>query len=161
VTHSQSEAFAMADRIVIMSKGEIAQIGTAREIYRAPVSRFVAEFVGRNNIFTGTSQGGGIITTAFGALTVGGERAKGTSVSFSVAADLMSVSATPPATNSIEAQLLSEEFVGSMVTLFFEAKDGTELKVQMPERSFAALPLDTSRSVYLNFAPENAQLLKD
>ena len=102
-----------------------------------------------------------MITTAFGALTVGGERAKGTSVSFSVAADLMSVSATPPATNSIEAQLLSEEFVGSMVTLFFEAKDGTELKVQMPERSFAALPLDTSRSVYLNFAPENAQLLKD
>ena len=161
VTHSQSEAFAMADRIVIMSKGEIAQIGTAREIYRAPVNRFVAEFVGRNNIFTGTSQGGGIITTAFGALTVGGERAKGTSVSFSVAADLMSVSATPPATNSIEAQLLSEEFVGSMVTLFFEAKDGTELKVQMPERSFAALPVDTAQSIYLSFAAENAQLLKD
>ena len=82
VTHSQSEAFAMADRIVIMSKGEIAQIGTAREIYRAPVNRFVAEFVGRNNIFTGISQGGGSVETPFGTLTVSGERAKGMSVSF-------------------------------------------------------------------------------
>ena len=55
VTHSQSEAFAMADRVVIMSQGEIEQIGRPREIYREPVSRFVAEFVGRNNILTGRS----------------------------------------------------------------------------------------------------------
>ena len=54
VTHSQSEAFAMADRVVIMAKGEIAQIGSARDIYRTPANRFVAEFVGRNNIFSGT-----------------------------------------------------------------------------------------------------------
>ena len=58
VTHSQSEAFAMADRVVIMSKGEIAQIGSARDIYRTPANRFVAEFVGRNNIFSGTGQCG-------------------------------------------------------------------------------------------------------
>lgn len=50
VTHSQSEAFAMADRVVIMAQGEIAQIGTPQEIFRAPRNRFVAEFVGRNNI---------------------------------------------------------------------------------------------------------------
>jgi ABC-type nitrate/sulfonate/bicarbonate transport system ATPase subunit/peptidoglycan/xylan/chitin deacetylase (PgdA/CDA1 family) len=42
VTHSQSEAFAMADRVVIMGHGEIAQIGPAREVYRSPASRFVA-----------------------------------------------------------------------------------------------------------------------
>jgi len=54
VTHSQSEAFAMADRVVIMGDGEIMQIGSAREIYRSPKNRFVAEFVGRNNILSGT-----------------------------------------------------------------------------------------------------------
>ena len=54
VTHSHSEVFAMTDRVVIMSQGEIAQIGKPREIYRAPANRFVAEFVGRNNILTGT-----------------------------------------------------------------------------------------------------------
>jgi spermidine/putrescine transport system ATP-binding protein len=42
VTHSQSEAFAMADRVVIMSRGRIAQIGTPKDIYRAPDNRFVA-----------------------------------------------------------------------------------------------------------------------
>ena len=54
VTHSQSEAFAMADRVVIMGNGEIAQAGAPRDIYREPANRFVAEFVGRNNIVSGT-----------------------------------------------------------------------------------------------------------
>jgi spermidine/putrescine transport system ATP-binding protein len=53
VTHSQSEAFAMADRVVIMSNGEVAQVGQPKDIYRAPANRFVAEFVGRNNIISG------------------------------------------------------------------------------------------------------------
>lgn len=161
VTHSQSEAFAMADRIVIMSKGEIAQIGTAREIYRAPVNRFVAEFVGRNNIFMGKSRGGDAVETAFGILHVGTDRPDGSAVSFSVAADLMTIATVRPSSNAIEAQLLSEEFVGSMVTLFFEAKDGTELKVQMPERSFSALSIETGKPAFLSFASENAHLLRD
>ena len=45
VTHSQSEAFAMADRVVIMGNGEIAQVGTPKDIYRSPQNKFVAEFV--------------------------------------------------------------------------------------------------------------------
>ncbi|WP_322514068.1 ABC transporter ATP-binding protein [Rhodopseudomonas palustris] len=50
VTHDQSEAMELGDRIVVMSKGAIAQIGAPREIYFRPVSRFVAEFVGAANI---------------------------------------------------------------------------------------------------------------
>ncbi len=49
VTHDQSEAMALSDRIVIMNQGRIAQIGTPRQIYDTPVDRFVAEFVGRAN----------------------------------------------------------------------------------------------------------------
>jgi hypothetical protein len=52
VTHSQSEAFSMADRVVIMSRGVIEQIGTPQEIYRTPRTRFVAEFLGSSNIFS-------------------------------------------------------------------------------------------------------------
>jgi putative spermidine/putrescine transport system ATP-binding protein len=50
VTHDQAEAMELGDRIVVMRKGVIAQIGTPRDIYFAPQSRFVAEFVGAANI---------------------------------------------------------------------------------------------------------------
>jgi putative spermidine/putrescine transport system ATP-binding protein len=50
VTHDQAEAMALGDRIVVMRKGAIAQTGTPRDIYFAPTSRFVAEFVGAANI---------------------------------------------------------------------------------------------------------------
>ncbi len=50
VTHDQAEAMTLGDRIVVMSRGAIAQIGTPKEIYFKPVNRFVAEFVGAANI---------------------------------------------------------------------------------------------------------------
>ena len=49
VTHDQSEAMAMSDRVVVLNQGRVEQIGTPAEIYRRPASRFVAGFVGRAN----------------------------------------------------------------------------------------------------------------
>ncbi len=54
VTHDQGEALAMADRIVVMNKGEIEQIGTPEEIYSRPNTPFVANFVGKANLIEGT-----------------------------------------------------------------------------------------------------------
>jgi putative spermidine/putrescine transport system ATP-binding protein len=54
VTHDQSEAAAMADRIAIMNHGEIVQIGTAKELYNSPRNRFVAAFLGNANLFAVT-----------------------------------------------------------------------------------------------------------
>lgn len=50
VTHDQSEAMALSDKIVIMKDGKIAQVGTPHEIYQKPNSAFVAKFIGRANI---------------------------------------------------------------------------------------------------------------
>jgi spermidine/putrescine transport system ATP-binding protein len=50
VTHDQEEALTMSDRIAVMSAGRLQQIGTAREIYEAPVNRFVADFIGETNL---------------------------------------------------------------------------------------------------------------
>jgi putative spermidine/putrescine transport system ATP-binding protein len=58
VTHDQAEAMVLGDRIVVMSKGAIAQAGRPRDIYFAPASRFVAEFIGAANIVEGQSAGG-------------------------------------------------------------------------------------------------------
>lgn len=52
VTHDQEEAFALSDRIVLLSKGRSQQVGTARELYDHPANEFVARFIGRANIFS-------------------------------------------------------------------------------------------------------------
>ena len=54
VTHDQEEALTMSDRIVLMRQGRIEQIGTPRELYDRPVSRYVADFIGETNLLTGT-----------------------------------------------------------------------------------------------------------
>jgi putative spermidine/putrescine transport system ATP-binding protein len=61
VTHDQSEAMELGDRIVVMQKGAIAQIGTPREIYFAPNSRFVAEFIGAANILESPVENGHLV----------------------------------------------------------------------------------------------------
>ena len=53
VTHDQEEAMTMATRIAIMSEGQLQQVGTPREVYDFPNSRFTAEFIGETNIFEG------------------------------------------------------------------------------------------------------------
>jgi spermidine/putrescine transport system ATP-binding protein len=50
VTHDQEEALTMSDRIAVMSNGRVQQTGTAREIYEAPINRFVADFIGETNL---------------------------------------------------------------------------------------------------------------
>jgi putative spermidine/putrescine transport system ATP-binding protein len=51
VTHDQSEALSMADRVAIFNEGRLVQVGTAREVYEQPQTRFVADFVGSSNVF--------------------------------------------------------------------------------------------------------------
>lgn len=59
VTHDQDEALSVADRIVVMSAGRVEQVGTPREIYQRPATRFVAEFIGLTNLFPGGLDGPG------------------------------------------------------------------------------------------------------
>ncbi len=57
VTHDQEEALTMSDRIAVMSKGRILQVGSPRDIYDKPADRFVADFIGESNFLTGTVLG--------------------------------------------------------------------------------------------------------
>jgi iron(III) transport system ATP-binding protein len=54
VTHDQAEALAISDRIAVMNKGKITQIGTPKDIYSRPASEFVANFIGRTNLLHGS-----------------------------------------------------------------------------------------------------------
>ncbi|MEO5878416.1 MAG: ABC transporter ATP-binding protein [Streptosporangiaceae bacterium] len=68
VTHDQGEALTMSDRIAVMNEGGIEQLGTPREIYEAPASKFVAGFIGTSNLMAGevASVDSGVATLSYG-----------------------------------------------------------------------------------------------
>jgi iron(III) transport system ATP-binding protein len=67
VTHDQNEAMAMSSRIAVLYQGRIHQLGTPEEIYERPATRFVASFIGRNNVLDATvsSVSGNTVTLRF------------------------------------------------------------------------------------------------
>ena len=169
VTHSQSEAFAMADRVIIMAKGEIAQIGSPKDIYREPANQFVAEFVGRNNILSGNvaslSDDTARIATPSGDFTVPTNEVRlieGHNASFVISADLVHISmGEPDDSNKVHCKLISEEFVGSMVTLFLEDAQGHEFKVQMQERELSKFDLKSGAKIWLSWDTASAHVLNE
>ena len=76
VTHDQDEALSMADRIAVMENGVVRQVAPPGELYESPNCRFVADFIGRMNLFSGIVEGhedvGVLIvkTEQFGKLTI-------------------------------------------------------------------------------------------
>lgn len=173
VTHSQSEAFAMADRVIIMGHGEVAQMGDSKEIYRNPRTKFVAEFVGRNNIISGTVTKVDkeiiYMDAPAGAFEVKPKKGlnfkKGDAISFSVSADFVNLHSKRPTgptarENIVKATLISEEFIGSVVTLFLETEDGTEFKTQVQERELNKIDLKSSQQLYLSWATRRTHILE-
>ena len=170
VTHSQSEAFSMADRVVIMSRGRIEQIGTPQDIYRAPLTRFVADFLGSSNIFPGRiardGQGRTVIATPIGdfALPAGADaESPGQAVSLTVLDTRMQIADHPPqgALNSVPARMVGEEFTGATATIYFETEAGQELRVQKPHQDLADLGLAIGRSFHLSWAPSDGHLVRE
>lgn len=92
VTHDQEEALAMADRIAVMEAGRVRQIGTPDEIYRNPISAFVASFIGRSNIVPGRATGMDV-DTPFGKLQL--SRAANGSVDLAVRPEQIMLEADP------------------------------------------------------------------
>jgi iron(III) transport system ATP-binding protein len=64
VTHDQAEAMVTSDRIVVLNKGRMVQVGTPSEIFDQPRTRFVAEFIGKTNILSGQLQDGNVVSLA-------------------------------------------------------------------------------------------------
>ncbi|MEW5422709.1 ABC transporter ATP-binding protein [Amorphus sp. 3PC139-8] len=81
VTHDQAEALTLADRLVVMNRGTIAQIGTPREVYYRPASDYIAGFFGPVNRLSGTIEDG-IFATATGTTPVPGQPDGATTLAF-------------------------------------------------------------------------------
>ncbi|MFM7527555.1 MAG: ABC transporter ATP-binding protein [Nodosilinea sp.] len=142
VTHNQNEAFSMADRVVVMNQGRIEQIGSPAEIYNAPASHFVAEFVGNNNLFDGevvANDGQTIQIRCPQGLIRAPVRQRshpvGDRVTVVVPADRLAITAGGAADNRLQATLRAKEFIGSQVIYFLETPTGHEVKL-IQQQSF-------------------------
>jgi ABC-type Fe3+/spermidine/putrescine transport system ATPase subunit len=121
----------MADKVIVMSDALIQQIGTSREIYARPRTRFVAQFIGNNNLFEGVirSKSGSIVfvegygQTFYVKAPTFNERVSmslGSKAWFSVRADMMHTGEQPDMANRITGSYITTEFFGSLETDVFE-----------------------------------------
>ncbi len=172
VTHSQSEAFSMADRVVIMSRGVIEQIGTPQEIYGAPRTRFVADFLGSSNIFTGAVQNASAssieLKTEDGPVSLtGGSVAEvprqGDTATLTVLDTKTHLSLQRPegGVNVVPVRVIGEEFVGATATVYLETPKGREIRVQKSHDELAGLPLDIGQELFAYWSPADSHLVAE
>uniref|UniRef100_E6VJP7 ABC transporter related protein n=1 Tax=Rhodopseudomonas palustris (strain DX-1) TaxID=652103 RepID=E6VJP7_RHOPX len=153
VTHDQAEAMALGDRIVVMSKGAIAQVGTPREIYFRPASRFVAEFVGAANIIEAE--------IADGALRLpGGHWRIADSVSHSRAVAMIrpeTIRIAAPEAATLQGVVDSVSFVGDRQRIVVSGAAARPLAIDAPN----ALPIRGGDRIGLVADPEAIRLLPE
>ena len=128
VTHDQSEAMALGDRVVVMRKGAIAQIGTPREIYFAPVNRFVAEFVGAANLVEARAVNG-TLTLPGGHMTIADSGATGDVVAM---VRPESIGITAPDAASLSGRVERVSFVGDRQRLTVSGATARPLLIDAP-----------------------------
>lgn len=169
VTHSQSEAFAMADQVVIMDAGEIKQVGSPRDVYRRPCNRFVAEFVGTNNLLAGEvefAEGTRLqVRTDCGLLISDSETnthvRQGQRVFLVISADLVGLAATDDGQhpNRISGSLVSEQFVGTVATLYLDTGGSGDFRVQLQQHALDRLAARPGQRLVASWRPEDCFVL--
>ena len=138
VTHDQEEAMTISDRIAVMNKGKIEQLGRPEDVYERPATQFVAEFLGASNLIDGTYRGerDGWGTVELGGgdtirIPRGAQSASGSPVRVGVRPEKLHVygngGEVPADHNSIGATLRNAVFVGVSYQYFFDASGGRQL----------------------------------
>jgi len=137
VTHDQEEALAISDRIAVMRAGRLEQVAKPQQIYRAPETPFVAEFMGTTNLLTGTVAGceGEMLRVRVGPqeFRAAGDRREDASVCFSLRPEAIRLlgigEAPPPGWSTFEAELGEIEFLGAMTRVALKINNGAVVRV--------------------------------
>ncbi|MEO7475765.1 MAG: ATP-binding cassette domain-containing protein, partial [Gemmatimonadales bacterium] len=141
VTHDQEEALTMSDRIVLMRQGRIAQVGTPRDLYDRPASRYVADFIGDTNLLPGTvvESAAGRVTLRVGGAMVRGMTdtplATGTEAWVTVRPEAIRLAEGGPARpgeNAIEGMVADTVYAGSVLRVHVALADGRRVIVNVP-----------------------------
>ena len=140
VTHDQSEALALSDRIAVMNRGRVSQLGTPQEIYDHPADPFVADFIGSSNFLNGRIRGGAQ-DGRFSVELPGGQHimalsgksfAAGTAVLVALRPERLGIHAARPAgdgQNLVPARITGRSYLGAR-TLYQVDVGGTALRIE-------------------------------
>ena len=162
VTHDQDEALTMSDRIAIINNGKIEQLGTPKEIYRSPVTTFVADFIGESNILNGVikenKDGIAIISIDDFSLKAKTEYKKKTNVTVIMRPEVINISKRR-SLNSITGKIVDYIYDGSTIKLVIELenKNKTQVKVNL----FYADNFNLGDKVYLSIDDDKLILIGD
>ena len=151
VTHDQSEAMELGDRVVVMQKGKIAQIGSPREIYFAPQSRFVAEFIGAANIIEAPIENGHLVLPG-GRQAIGGD-ANMTAAVAMIRPETIRVVETGSA--PLSGMIDSVSFIGDRQRLIVSGASSKQITVDAPN----SVEAKAGERVGLLISPDAVRLL--
>ena len=172
VTHSQLEAIALADVVVVMEKGRIKQSGPARDVYASPRDRYVAEFLGGQNVFSGSVETvvGNLATLAAAEMRsvlvpVGGARlGRGDRIDVAVRRDDIDLvrpgREMPADTSSLASRVLAVEYQGNFVKVMLDALGADEFVAYVPERTFFHDPYTIGDVVMASWPTSYSRLLR-
>lgn len=156
VTHDQGEAFALADRVLVMRDGRIAQSGTPLEVWQRPASAFVARFLGFDNVVDASVDGHGRAATPWGALPVphGTPPGAGTLLVRPAGVRLR-------ADGGLACRVTARTFRGDHVSLLLEPERGPELEaacaLREAPRPGERVMVDFDPAEVVRLAPEAAE----
>lgn len=140
VTHDQTEAFAMSDRIAVMEKGLVVQVGTPEEIYRRPLSRFVADFIGETNLIEGEVDAGGFfLAEGLPPLKIASEASEGLAgrkALLSIRPELIYLGNSIETENKLRGVVVDKTYMGPYATLKIGVSGEILLTVHVREPEF-------------------------
>jgi spermidine/putrescine transport system ATP-binding protein len=140
VTHDQEEALTMSDRIVLMRQGRIAQVGSPRDLYDRPASRYVADFIGDTNLLPGTvvESAGGRTTLRLDGLTLRGVSdtalSPGAEAWLTVRPEAIDIAggAVPAGHNAVTGAVADAVYAGSALRLHVALPGGRRVVANVP-----------------------------
>jgi iron(III) transport system ATP-binding protein len=164
VTHDQKEALSIADRMAILESGHIRQVGPPAQIYRHPVSRFIADFMGETNFLQGhvrALNGGVIVETPFGVFEGvlpdgGGALQSGDACTVCIRPESWRLATSAVPRNGVAGRIHDRVYLGEMAQYEFAAAGGP-LKIYELNPRFVELSPD--REVFASVAPEDVVVL--
>jgi spermidine/putrescine transport system ATP-binding protein len=172
VTHDQNEALTMSDRLVVMNEGRIEQLGSPREVYERPRTRFVAGFIGTSNLIAGTvdriegtmamlSAGQDESVVVPDALRVGA--VVGKALELTVRPEKIVLSTAAPAGDRcrVRGRVSEVVYLGTSTQYAVHTADGSDLLVFRQNASDSSDVAERGEDVWLSWRPEHSLALMD